>query len=132
MQQLGGAFGIAVLGTVFFGLLPGGVTTHVDDSAAKLTAVLTQAGEQPGVAAAIRSCLRDRVAEDDPAVRPASCPAAPAGPTGGEIERYAQGVVRDAFRDSAVRSLGGAFLMILAALGTAFLLPRKARPDAGH
>ncbi|MGW0082843.1 MFS transporter [Streptomyces sp. NPDC003393] len=30
MQQLGGAFGVAVLGTVFFGLLGGGIATAVD------------------------------------------------------------------------------------------------------
>ncbi|MEV6631312.1 MFS transporter [Actinoplanes sp. NPDC051470] len=136
VQQLGGAFGIALLGTVFFGLLPGSVTSHVDQSPAKLTAVLAEAGvpagQQAGVAAGIRACLHDRVAEDDPDVQPASCRAAPAGPTGDRVGEYAQGVVKDAFRDSAVRSLGVAFLMILVAFAAAFLLPRQARPDAGH
>ena len=70
VQQLGGAFGIAVLGTIFFGLLPGAVGDHVD----------------------------------------------PAG-----------------FRDATVSSLVVALLMLVAAFGLTFLLPRHARPDApGH
>src|ERR1700750_2124639 len=44
VQQLGGAFGVAVLGTVFFALLPGAVTHHVDTSPAQLRTVLTAAG----------------------------------------------------------------------------------------
>ena len=135
VQQLGGAFGIALLGTVFFGLLPGSVTSHVDDSAAKLTAVFAEAGvpagQRPAVAAAVRACLHDRVAEDDPDVQPASCEsqsqAAPAG-----LTEFSQGVVKDAFRDSTVFSLGVAFLMQLLAFALAFLLPREARADAGH
>lgn len=85
--------------------------------------------------------LHDRVAEDDPDVQPATCRAAPAGPTcraapagptGEGIAGFAQGVVTDAFRDSAVLSLGVAFLMQLPAFALAFLLPRQARADAGH
>jgi EmrB/QacA subfamily drug resistance transporter len=133
VQQLGGAFGIAVLGTIFFGLLPGAVASHVDSSQATLRPVLAAAGvpasAQPQVAAGIKTCLRDRVAEDDPDVQPASCRAADAtaSPAVGE---YATGVVRDGFRDAAIWALGVAFLMLLASFGAGFLLPRHARPDS--
>ena len=71
VQQLGGAFGIALLGTIFFGLLPG-AGDHMD---------------------------------------------------------AAQEAVHAGFRDATVRSLMVASLMLVAAFGLAFLLPRQARPD---
>jgi EmrB/QacA subfamily drug resistance transporter len=84
VQQLGGAFGIAVLGTIFFGLLPSAVVHHVDTSSAA-------------------------------------------------IGEYAQSAVRAGFTDTTVRTLGVAFLLLLLAFATAFLLPGKARPEAaGH
>jgi MFS family permease len=85
VQQLGGAFGIAVLGTIFVGLLPGAVV---------------HAGS----------------AQVDTA-----------------IGEYARTAVRAGFIDTTVRTLGVAFLLLLLAFATAFLLPRKARPEAvGH
>ncbi|GAB1689069.1 MFS transporter [Krasilnikovia sp. M28-CT-15] len=141
VQQLGGAFGIAVLGTIFFGLLPGAVTHHVDTSAGDLRAQLTAAAvppaAQPAIIAGIRACLADRVAEDDPEVQPASCRAAAASgasaPGGAEIAGYAERAVRDGFRDVTVRTLGVALGLLVAAFALAFLLPRRARPEAaGH
>ncbi|MEV4637788.1 MFS transporter [Actinoplanes sp. NPDC049548] len=137
VQQLGGAFGIAVLGTVFFGLLPGAVGHHVDTAAFKpaLTAAAVPAEAQPGVVNSLRTCLRDRVTEEDPEVEPPSCRAQtqPQGPAGAEIGARAADAVRAGFRDVTVRTLGVALLLIVAAFGLAFLLPRKARPDAeGH
>ena len=133
VQQLGGAFGIAVLGTVFFGLVPGGVIQHVDATAPELRTVLTTAGvpagEQPAIVSAVRACLHDRVAEDDPDVQPASCAAAGSASDNPTISRYARTVVQDSFRDAAVWSLGVAFLFLVVAFATAFLLPRQARPD---
>jgi hypothetical protein len=38
--------------------------------------------------------------------------------------------VRAGFIDTTVRTLGVAFLLLLLAFATAFLLPRKARPEA--
>jgi EmrB/QacA subfamily drug resistance transporter len=129
VQQLGGAFGIAVLGTIFFALLPGAVAHRVDTSSAVLHAQLASAGvpagQQSGVAAGIRACLSDRSAEDDPSVQPASCRSAQATPAIGE---YAQTVVRTGFRDTAVRTLAVSFLLLLLSFATAFLLPRKPRP----
>lgn len=136
VQQLGGAFGIAVLGTVFFGLLPGAVGDHVDAASLRpaLTAAAVPAEAQPAVVAALRTCLQDRVAAKDPDVEPPSCraQAQPQGPAAAEIGTKAAEAVRAGFRDATVRALGVALLMLVASFGLAFLLPRKARPEAAQ
>ena len=137
VQQLGGAFGIAVLGTIFFALLPGAVAHQVDGSAAELRTVLTSAGvpadAQPAAGAGLRACLADRMAENDPDVVPASC-------QGGGVRQsqdpsvgaYVATQVHAGFRDTTIRTTGVAVLLLLLAFGLSFLLPRKARPDADH
>ncbi|MFD0518728.1 MFS transporter [Paractinoplanes durhamensis] len=131
VQQLGGAFGIAVLGTIFFALLPGQVASHVDGSDAELRAVLTAAAvpadTQPAVIAGLRDCLRDRTAEDDPDVVPASCQGA-SEPSAG-VAAYAQEQVRAGFQATTIRTAGVTVLLLILAFGLAFLLPKKARPD---
>src|SRR4051794_23740124 len=98
VQQLGGAFGIAVLGTIFFALLPGQVTSNVDQSTAELRTVLTAAGvpsdAQPAVAAGLRQCLSDRIAENDPDVVPPSCQNGGAVAQNPQIAQYGQEQVR--------------------------------------
>ncbi|WP_433724147.1 MFS transporter [Actinoplanes sp. CA-051413] len=133
VQQLGGAFGIAVLGTVFFGLLPGAVADHVDAAGLRpaLTAAAVPAEAQPAAVTGIRDCLRDRAAEEDPAVQPASCRAAQ-GAAAPEIGGYAEQAVHAGFRDTTVRSLLVALAMLVLAFGLSFRLPRHARPDDGH
>jgi EmrB/QacA subfamily drug resistance transporter len=127
VQQLGGAFGIAVLGTIFFGLLPGAVGQHVDSSAAELRGQLTVAGvpdsRQPAVVAAIRSCLQDRVAAKDPDAVPESCQG------GGfqQISGYAQNQVRAGFQQATVWTLSLTVLLLIAVFGSSFLLPRYAK-----
>jgi EmrB/QacA subfamily drug resistance transporter len=135
VQQLGGAFGIAVLGTIFFALLPGAVSHHVDSSAADLRTVLTTAGvpadAQPAVAAGLRACLHDRVAENDPDVVPASCRGDGAQPADDPaIGAYVRDQVQSGFRDATVRTTGVTLLLLMVAFGLSFLLPEKARPDA--
>jgi EmrB/QacA subfamily drug resistance transporter len=131
VQQLGGAFGLAVLGTVFFAMLPGQVSRQVDDSAERLRTVLTTAGvpadQQPAIAAGLRACLHDRAAEDDPDVVPASCAGAGAPPA--QVQAYAQDQVREGFHDTTVRISGVALLLLALSFGLTFLLPRKARPE---
>ncbi|WP_433300077.1 MFS transporter [Actinoplanes sp. CA-030573] len=133
IQQLGGAFGIAVLGTIFFAILPGQVVSHVDGSATELRTVLTTAGvpadAQPAVVAGLRECLRDRTAENDPDVVPASCQST--GVPSPQVQAYAAEQVRAGFQDSAVWSTGVTMVLLVLAFGLAFLLPRKARPEAG-
>jgi MFS family permease len=134
VQQLGGAFGIAVLGTVFFGLLPGAVGQHVEAVGLRpaLTAAAVPADAQPAIVTGIRACLQDRTAEEDPSVQPASCRDA-RGASTPEIGAYAQEAVHAGFRDTTVRSLLVALALLVAAFGLAFLLPRRARPDGeGH
>jgi Na+/melibiose symporter-like transporter len=87
VQQLGGAFGIAVLGTIFFALLPGAVGHHVDTSAdalrAQLTAASVPAAQQPAIMAGLRACLTDTVSEDDATAQPPSCKGTPHRPYDG-------------------------------------------------
>ncbi|GAB2612784.1 putative actinorhodin transporter [Paractinoplanes abujensis] len=132
VQQLGGAFGIAVLGTIFFALLPGQVTSHVDDSSAELRSVLTTAGvpgdQQLETGRGLRACLRDRVAEDDPDVTPPSCQAS--SPGGPELQAYAGQQVRAGFQDATILTTGVSFLLLALAFGLSFLLPRRARPES--
>jgi hypothetical protein len=132
VQQLGGAFGLAVLGTVFFAILPGQVTQHVDGSAERLRTVLTTAGvpsdAQPAITAGLRACLHDRTAEDDPDVVPASCEGAGSPPAA--VQAYAEQQVRAAFHDTTVRIAGVALLLLAVAFALTFLLPRKARPES--
>jgi EmrB/QacA subfamily drug resistance transporter len=140
VQQLGGAFGIAVLGTIFFALLPGAVTHHVDSSAAKLRTVLTATGvpaaAQPEVAAGLRACLADRVSENDPDVVPPSCrdDAGSAPSQDPKIGAYVGEQVRSGFRDTTIRTTGVTVLLLLLAFGLSFFLPHQARPeeDGGH
>jgi EmrB/QacA subfamily drug resistance transporter len=131
VQQLGGAFGIAVLGTIFFALLPGQVTSHVDDTSAELRTVLTASGvpadTQPAVIAGLRDCLRDRTAENDPDVVPASCEGA--GSPSPQIQAYAGEQIRAGFQDATVWSAGVTLILLALAFGLAFLLPKKARPE---
>ncbi|WP_127500035.1 MFS transporter [Actinoplanes solisilvae] len=129
VQQLGGAFGVAVLGTIFFALVPGQVAQHVDDSAASLRSVLTTAGvpadTQPAVTAGLRDCLHDRMAEDDPDVTPASC----RGEIQPQVQAYAREQVRAGFQDATIWTAGVSFLLLALAFGLSFLLPERARPE---
>ncbi|MFI6077468.1 MFS transporter [Actinoplanes sp. NPDC051343] len=138
VQQLGGAFGIAVLGTIFFALLPGAVTHHVDHSAIELRTVLTATGvpaeAQPGVTAGLRACLADRVSENDPDVVPASCRGAGSAQNQDpKIGAYVTEQVQSGFRDTTIRTTSVTVLLLLLAFGLSFLLPRQARPEEdGH
>ncbi|MEV6347038.1 MFS transporter [Actinoplanes sp. NPDC051851] len=134
VQQLGGAFGIAVLGTIFFALLPGAVGDHVDASAGELRAVLTTAGvpadAAPAIVAGVRRCLTDRVAQENPDVTPASCERSGSASL---LSAYAGEQIRRGFEDTTVRTAGVSLLLLVAAFGLSFLLPRQGRPEGdGH
>ncbi|WIM96884.1 DHA2 family efflux MFS transporter permease subunit [Actinoplanes oblitus] len=134
VQQLGGAFGIAVLGTIFFALLPGAVGHHVDTSADALRATLTSAGvpaeAQPAVVSGLRACLTDRVAEVNPDVTPPSCRAQSS--SGPDLSGYVGEQVRAGFEDTTVRTSGVSVLLLLSAFGLTFLMPRQGKPESDH
>ncbi|MFF8652196.1 MFS transporter [Streptomyces griseoluteus] len=150
VQQLGGAFGVAILGTVFFGLLGGGIATAVDHHSDGLRGQLTAAHVAPAaqdrIVADLRTCASDRAVAKDPAATPASCTT---------LEKDTRSVVTSpqdgaripaALQSTATSAFQGGFgtvmktvlwivdgMLVLTFL-LAFLLPRRARPEesAGH
>ncbi|MCD0486031.1 MFS transporter [Streptacidiphilus sp. ASG 303] len=151
MQQLGSAFGVALLGTVFFGLLGGGVASAADDAApalrARLAAAQVTGAAQDALVRGLHDCGRDRATAKDPEAAPASCArlerdarAAAASPqAGAAVARALQDTGRSAFQvgfGTAMKTvLWVVDGMLLLTFLVAFLLPRKAREDgegAGH
>nr|BFE77041.1 hypothetical protein GCM10020092_103420 [Actinoplanes digitatis] len=82
----------------------------------------------------IRACLEDRAAQDDPSAQPASCrDVENGGESSPAVGAYVQEAVHAGFRDATVGSLAVALLLLVAAFGLAFLLPRQGRPEGeGH
>jgi EmrB/QacA subfamily drug resistance transporter len=136
IQQLGGALGVAVLGTMFFGIL-GGHVAHATDTVAPRT--LAAAGvsgpAQDRLVVALRTCGDDRASAKGQEQVPASCV---------RLEsdlRTAPAPVRQAAvaagQESARRGFDGAMaltLWVVAGLvaltfAAAFLLPTRARPE---
>ena len=76
-QQLGQAFGIALIGVVFFAQLNTQSGKAVDAVAPALRATLSAAGlpapAVDGLVADFGTCIRDRAAATDPTATPASC-----------------------------------------------------------
>jgi EmrB/QacA subfamily drug resistance transporter len=150
VQQLGGAFGVALLGTVFFGLLGGGIATAVDQHAAGLKGRLAAAHVAPAaqerIVAGLRACASDRAVAKDPAVTPASCArldkdtrsAATSPQAAARVPAALESTASSAFR-SGFGSVMKTVLWIVDGMLAltfllAFLLPRHARPEqsAGH
>ncbi len=150
VQQLGGAFGVAILGTVFFGLLGGGIAGAVDHRSDDLRGLLTAAHVAPAtqdrVVADLRRCASDRATAKDPAATPASCAllekdtrsAVTSSEAGARIPAALEATASSAFR-SGFGSVMQTLLwivdgMLALTLLLSFLLPRHARPEgaAGH
>src|SRR5262249_13597387 len=76
-QQIGMAFGVALVGVVFFGLLDHGSNYGVDQVTPvvqqQLTASGVSAAEQDQIMAGFRACVQDRSAATDPTATPVSC-----------------------------------------------------------
>ncbi|MFE9450044.1 MFS transporter [Streptomyces sp. NPDC006739] len=150
VQQLGGAFGVAVLGTVFFGLLGGGIAGAVDHQANGLRGQLTAAHVTPAaqerLVADLRRCTSDRAVAKDPAATPASCARLAKDTRSAVTSPQAGARIPVALRttaSSAFRSGFGSVMqtvlwivdgMLALTFLLAFLLPRHARPEeaAGH
>ncbi|MBK3581048.1 MFS transporter, partial [Streptomyces sp. MBT65] len=150
MQQLGGAFGVAILGTVFFGLLGGGIAGAVDhrsdDLRGQLSAAHVAPAVQDRVVADLRRCASDRATAKDPAANPASCAllekdtrsAVTTSEAGARIPAALEATASSAFR-SGFGSVMQTLLWIVDGMLAltfllSFLLPRHARPEeaAGH
>ncbi|MFJ9821134.1 MFS transporter [Streptomyces sp. NPDC101151] len=150
VQQLGGAFGVAILGTVFFGLLGGGMATavdhHSDGLRAKLAAAHVAPAAQERIVADLRTCASDRAVAKDPAATPASCArlekdtrsAVTSPQAGARIPAALQATASSAF-ESGFGSVMKTLLWIVEGMLAltfllAFLLPRHARPEdaVGH
>ncbi|MEV5749595.1 DHA2 family efflux MFS transporter permease subunit [Actinoallomurus sp. NPDC052308] len=137
IQQLGMSLGVAVIGTVFFGLLGAQAHHNFDATAApRLRVELTRAGvpapAQAGIVSGVRACVQDREAEKDPDVVPASCRAAgPASPavvkalTTAGLDTHRRDSL-DAAKTTALVTIG----LIVLAFGLGFLLPKTARAEA--
>ncbi|MFJ6212701.1 MFS transporter [Streptomyces sp. NPDC092296] len=149
VQQLGSAFGVALLGTVFFSLLGGGVTSAADDHApqlrAQLAAVQVTGAAQDAIVSDLRACVRDRAGTDDGAATPASCvrleregrAAAGSPQAGAVIAQAVQQGGTDAFRNGFGQAMRIILWvvdgMLLLTFFAAFLLPKHAREGgAGH
>ncbi|MFF9769101.1 MFS transporter [Streptomyces sp. NPDC014636] len=150
VQQLGGAFGVALLGTVFFGLLGGGIAGAVDHRSDGLRRELAAAHVAPAarehIVTDLRTCASDRAVAKDPAATPASCTrleqdtrsAVTSPRAGAQISAVLEDTGSSAFR-SGFGSVMKSVLWIVDGLLAltfllAFLLPRHARPEgsAGH
>ncbi|MFI6467838.1 hypothetical protein [Streptomyces sp. NPDC050528] len=150
MQQLGGAFGVAVLGTVFSGLLGGGIAGAVDhrsdDPRGRLTAAHAAPATQDHIVADLRRCASDRATVKDPAATSGSCAllekdtrsAVTTSEAGARIPAALEATASSAFpsgfayvMQTLLRIVDG---MLALTFLLSFLLPRHARPEgaAGH
>ncbi|MEU0935166.1 MFS transporter [Embleya sp. NPDC005971] len=135
LQQLGASLGIAVLGTVFFGVIGAQATHNFDDEAApRLRTELTAAGvpvsTQDAIVAGLRACVDDRENATDPDRLPASCTTVPVTPASAEAvaKAGADTHVRssvDAVERTTLLALG----LTAVAFALGFLLPKRAREN---
>jgi EmrB/QacA subfamily drug resistance transporter len=136
VQQLGSALGVAVLGTLFFGILGGHVAHATDTVAPKTLAAAGVSGPaQDRLVAAMRTCGHDRASAKDPEQVPASCDrltgelrTAPA-----PVQRAVAGAGAEAaergFSDSMEITLWVEVALLGLTFFVAFLLPAHARPQ---
>jgi MFS family permease len=134
VQQLGSSLGVAVLGTIFFGLLGGQVATATDTAAAKAFAAAGVSGPQRDrLVTALRDCGHDRAVAKDSEAVPASCLRAQGQvrEAGAPAQRAAAEIGRTALRKGFVEAMKLTLWVEVGLLGltflAAFLLPRHAR-----
>jgi hypothetical protein len=130
LQQLGGALGIAIVGTLFFSLATGHASSSARAAAPTLKAGLTAhgvpAGAQPRLVSAFVTCSHDRATADDPSATPPSCRGASAGLAPVLQDAGSEAGARD-FSLAVRRTLWAEVALLAATFGLAFLLPRRAR-----
>jgi hypothetical protein len=144
IQQLGGALGIAVLGTIFFAALGGHIADRSTAAGPALRAQLSSAGvpsaAQAPIVNGLRECGRDRATAKDPVAVPESCrrvesavqtvASSPqsARAIGGIVQAAGLGAARQGFGDALQIALGVEMGALAVTFGLTFLLPLRARP----
>ncbi len=136
VQQLGSALGLAVLGTIFFGVLGGHVAGATETVAPRTLAAAGVSGpRQAHYVSGLRACGHDQAVAKDPQETPASC-ARLYGELGAAPAPVRQAVVT-AGRESARHGFTDAMTITLwvevGLLGLTFLatwmMPLRARPE---
>jgi EmrB/QacA subfamily drug resistance transporter len=134
VQQFGSALGVAVLGTIFFGILGGEVASATDTTAPKVLAAAGVSGPaRDRLVTGLRDCGHDRAVAKDYAAVPASCARAAGEMRGAGVpaQRAAAEIGRTALRRGFVESMKITLWVEVGLLAltflAAFLLPRHAR-----
>ncbi len=136
VQQFGSALGVAVLGTVFFGVVGGQVAAAADRvTPPALAAAGVPGSQRAAITAGLRGCGHDRAVAKDPQKVPASClrlearvrQAGP--PAAGAVAAAGRRAMRDGFAGAMKTTLWVVVGMLALTFLTTFLLPRYARPQ---
>ncbi|REH23330.1 MULTISPECIES: MFS transporter [unclassified Streptomyces] len=137
VQQLGFTVGVAVLGTLFFGLLGSQATASVDDGASRARTELAAAGasttEQDRLLADLRVCLRESASQQDSERTPDSCRSLQqARPAAAEaMARAWRTAHTENFSTAMVRTLWVVIALLAVSFALAFRLPPKPREEEG-
>jgi EmrB/QacA subfamily drug resistance transporter len=136
VQQLGSALGVAVLGTLFFGILGSHVATAADSVAPKTLAAAGVSGPaRDHLVVALRTCGHDRAAAEDQEQMPGSCVrlasevrTAPA-PVQHAVAEAAEVAAKRGFSNAMKLTLWVEVGLLGLTFAAAFLLPLRARPE---
>ncbi|WP_030666365.1 MFS transporter [Streptomyces cellulosae] len=137
VQQLGFAIGVAVLATLFFGLLGSQATASVADGESRTRAELAAAGastaEQDRLLADLRACLRESASQKDSERTPDSCRnIEQARPEVAEATARAWRTAHtENFSTAMVRTLWVVIGLLVVSFALAFGLPPKPREEEG-
>ncbi|MFC9846840.1 MFS transporter [Streptomyces sp. NPDC060223] len=137
VQQLGFAIGVAVLATLFFGLLGSHATASVADGESRTRAELTDAGvapaEQEQLLADLGLCLKESASAPDSDRAPESCHRIQqAGPEAAEAMSEAWRTAHtENFSSAMVRMLWVVIGLLAVSFLLAFRLPHKPREEEG-
>ncbi|MGW1075722.1 MFS transporter [Streptomyces sp. NPDC002537] len=125
-QQFGSAVGIALLGSLFFGLIGNHADTVTADQAPRVVRQLTDAGLRPEQSLAVvdsyRRCFRDRAHEKDSTVTPESCRRTGAVPVSGQVDRVLKRSADEATRTDFAWSVERTLYVQIGLFGVCFLL----------
>jgi Arabinose efflux permease len=145
VQQLGSAFGVALLGTVFFGLLGANVTAAADDTVPKLRAELATVqvtgAQQDALVTGLRDCSHDRAVAKDQSAIPVSCArlasdaraAATSPESGAAIQRAlatsGETAAKAGFSDAMKLTVWVVVGMLTLTFVVTYLMPKRAREE---